>query len=209
MPSQTTNSFLKHSLSLQLLRKLRHLLKQVTDQADVCNLEDGCIGVLINSSDNLAVLHTGQVLDSTRNTGTKVKLRRDILTSLADLQTVVCKTTVYCGSGGTNSGTESISKRGHQAVKLLLGLEATTARNNFAGSGQIRSVRLGQVLRNPFRGVLCLGINTLLESSTSTLGLSSGESGATDGYDLNGVGGLDGKDSIAGVNGANESCSCQ
>lgn len=81
-------------LRLELLCQLRHFFKQVADKANICNLEDWRIGVLVDRGNDLAVLHTRQMLNGARDTGAKVELRRNVLASLADLQTVVGETAV-------------------------------------------------------------------------------------------------------------------
>lgn len=48
---------------VQLLRQLRHLLKEIANKPDICNLEYRRIGVFIDGGNDLAVLHTSEVLD--------------------------------------------------------------------------------------------------------------------------------------------------
>ena len=43
-------------------------LEEVGDQPVVGHLEDGGLGVFVDGHDHLRVLHTGQMLDSTRDT---------------------------------------------------------------------------------------------------------------------------------------------
>ena len=43
---------------LDLLRHLGHRLEQVSHKAEVRDLEDGGLGVLVDSDDDLGVLHT-------------------------------------------------------------------------------------------------------------------------------------------------------
>jgi hypothetical protein len=62
------HSLLKNNVyagvSLQLLGQLGDGNKEIGDQAVVGDLEDGCLGVLVDGNNGLGVLHTGQMLDS-------------------------------------------------------------------------------------------------------------------------------------------------
>ena len=54
-------------------------LKQVSDDAVVRHLEDGSFWVLIDGHDNLAILHTSQVLDRSRDTNGYVQVLQAII----------------------------------------------------------------------------------------------------------------------------------
>jgi hypothetical protein len=65
-------------MSLQLLGQLGDGDKEISDQAVVGNLEDGCLGILVNGNNGLGVLHAGQVLDGTRDTNGDVAISNAI-----------------------------------------------------------------------------------------------------------------------------------
>src|SRR5690606_18990000 len=63
--------------------QFRHDLEQVADQADVGDLEDRRLGILVDGDDGAGVLDAGEVLDGTGNADRHVQLRRDDLAGLA------------------------------------------------------------------------------------------------------------------------------
>src|SRR4051794_23063244 len=67
------------------LGELGHDLVEVADDAEVGELEDRRVGVLVDRHDVLGALHADLVLDSARDPGGEVELRRDGLARLADL----------------------------------------------------------------------------------------------------------------------------
>src|SRR5436853_2781529 len=69
----------------KLLGQLRHDLEQVADQADVGDLEDRGVLVLVDRDDDLAVLHAGEMLDRAGNADRDIDFRSDDLAGLADL----------------------------------------------------------------------------------------------------------------------------
>src|SRR5205823_1682790 len=70
------------------LRQLRHDLVQVADDAEVGELEDGRVRVLVDGDDRLRALHADLVLDRAGDADRDVELRRDVLAGLADLRRV-------------------------------------------------------------------------------------------------------------------------
>src|SRR4029077_10103862 len=71
---------------LDRLGQLRRDLEQVADDAEVGDLEDGRLFVLVHRDDRLRRLHSGAVLDRPGDTQRDVQLRRHGLTGLADLE---------------------------------------------------------------------------------------------------------------------------
>src|ERR1700677_5004527 len=69
-----------------LFQQLRDDLEQVADHAEVGQLEDGCLRVLVDGDDGLRGLHAGPVLDGAGNADRHVQLRRDRLAGLAPLE---------------------------------------------------------------------------------------------------------------------------
>lgn len=73
LPQQSINHFFFLHRS-QLLCHLRHGLEEVGDEAVVGNLEEGCLRILVDHDDGLAVLHSGNVLRGARDAGANVEL---------------------------------------------------------------------------------------------------------------------------------------
>src|SRR3954471_8290178 len=112
-------------LRLHGLRQLREDLVQVTNDAEVGELEDRGVRVLVDRHDVLGVLHADLVLDSARDARRQVQLRRDGLARLADL----------CGVG-VPACVDHRARGGHGAAQRVgellaeleaLGLAETTA----------------------------------------------------------------------------------
>src|SRR5215213_3232147 len=71
-----------------LLGQLRHDLEQVADHAEVRQLEDRRLRVLVDRDDRLRRLHPGPVLDRAGDAHRDVQLRGDRHAGLADLRLV-------------------------------------------------------------------------------------------------------------------------
>ena len=65
-----------HPVHLDLLLDLWDGLEEVSDESVVGHLEDGRLGVLVDSHNGLGVLHAGQVLDGTADADGNVQLLR-------------------------------------------------------------------------------------------------------------------------------------
>src|SRR3546814_14048296 len=65
--------------------ELRHDLEQVADEAEVGDLEDRRVLVLVDGDDGLGILHAGEVLDGAGDADGDVEFGRDDLAGLADL----------------------------------------------------------------------------------------------------------------------------
>src|SRR5918995_59726 len=70
------------------LGQLRHDRVQVADDAEIGELEDGRVGVLVDRDDRLRALHPDLVLDRARDPAGDVERRRDGLPRLTDLRGV-------------------------------------------------------------------------------------------------------------------------
>src|SRR5216684_7385287 len=75
-------------LRLHGLGQLGHDLVQVADDAQIGELEDRRVRVLVDRDDVLGVLHADLVLDRAGDAGREVQLRRDGLARLPDLSSV-------------------------------------------------------------------------------------------------------------------------
>src|SRR5262245_35422862 len=69
----------------QLRLERRHRLEEVRDQADIGDLEDRRLLVLVDGHDDLRVLHSGQMLDRAGDADGDIELGRHDLAGLADL----------------------------------------------------------------------------------------------------------------------------
>src|SRR3954447_15001808 len=97
--------------------ELREDLVQVADDAEVGELEDRGVGVLVDRDDVLRGLHADLVLDRAGDPGREVELRRDGLAGLADLGGVGVPAGVEDGARGRYGAAE-------RARELLGELEA-------------------------------------------------------------------------------------
>ena len=86
-------------------------LVQVADHAEVGQLEDRRLGVLVDGHDRLRGLHAGAVLDRAGDAGGDVQLRRDRLAGLADLVAVRIPAGVDRGTRGADGGAERVGER--------------------------------------------------------------------------------------------------
>src|SRR4051812_28193150 len=113
-------------LRLDGLGELGQDLVQVADDAQVAELEDRGVRVLVDRHDVLRGLHADLVLDRAGDAGRQVELRRDRLAGLADLGRVRVPAGVDHGARGGDGGVSA--ERGGQLVAELeaLGLAETT-----------------------------------------------------------------------------------
>src|SRR3954465_6536997 len=119
-------------LRLDRLGQLGDDLVQIADHAEVRELEDRGVRILVDRQDVLRVLHPDLVLDRAGDTGGEIELRRDRLAGLADL-----------GRVGVPAGVDDRAGRGAGAahrlgqflgqLEALFGPEATTAADEDVG----------------------------------------------------------------------------
>ena len=90
-------------MSLELFSQFRDDLEKISNDAIISDLEDGGFRVFIDGDNDLGILHTSQMLDSTRNTDGNVELRSNNFTSLTNLVVVRDEASIDSSSGSTNS----------------------------------------------------------------------------------------------------------
>src|ERR687895_1192350 len=90
--------------------ELRQDLVEVADHAEVRELEDRGVRVLVDRDDVLGVLHADLVLDGPRDPGRQVELRRDRLAGLADLGRVRVPAGVHHRAGGGHCAAERVGQ---------------------------------------------------------------------------------------------------
>src|SRR5215218_7968530 len=95
---------LRALLRLHGLGELRDDLVEVADDAEVGELEDRGVRVLVDRDDVLRGLHADLVLDRARDAGRQIQLRRDRLAGLADLGGVRVPAGVDHRAGGGDGG---------------------------------------------------------------------------------------------------------
>src|SRR5262249_6857257 len=92
-----------------LLDRLRYDLEQVADHPEVGQLENRRLFVLVDGDDRLRRLHAGPVLDRARDTQGDVKLWRDRLAGLADLELMRVEPGVDGRAGRADRRAEQVS----------------------------------------------------------------------------------------------------
>src|SRR5699024_6652201 len=111
------------SAALDGVPRLRQDLEEVTDDAEVDELEDRRLLVLVDRDDRLGGLHAGAVLDRAGDARRDVQLRGDLLAGLADLRGVRVPTGVDRGTRGTDGGTEGV-REGLDRAEVTAGAAA-------------------------------------------------------------------------------------
>lgn len=163
---------------------------------------------LVDGDDDLAVLHTSEVLDSAADTDGYVQLGSDDFACLADLQRVVCETTIDSSSGGTNGCTENVGEWLEESIERSLVFERTTSANDFAGACQIWSLAFDDGFADPLGRTVLGGVQLdFLGCRVAILGtLVKRCSSHSDEFDS--VLGADGGDSIARIDRSNKGVLC-
>src|SRR3954470_22309778 len=127
---------------------------EVADDAEVGQLEDRRLGVLVDGHDGLRGLHAGAVLDRTGDADGDVELRRDGLAGLPHLEAVGIEAGVHRGAGGADGGTEGGGAPLDDREVLRAGHPAT-AGDDDRGLGQLRPAAL--LLHHPVDHAGALG----------------------------------------------------
>ena len=129
-------------VGLELLRQLRHDFEQVADEADVGDLEDRRVLVLVDRDDGLGVLHSGEMLDRAGNADRDIEVWRDDLAGLADLIVVGRIAGVDRGARGADRGAELVGERIEQSVELVGRTERAAAGDDDRGAGELGPLAL-------------------------------------------------------------------
>src|SRR5918997_2107614 len=93
-------------LRLHGLGQLREDLVEIPHDAEVRELEDRGVRVLVDRQDVLGVLHPDLVLDGPGDPGGQIELRRDRLAGLADLRRIRVPAGVHHGAGRRDGASE-------------------------------------------------------------------------------------------------------
>src|SRR3954470_658009 len=114
---------------------------EVADDAEVGQLEDRRLGVLVDGHDGLRGLHAGAVLDRTGDADGDVELRRDGLAGLPHLEAVGIEAGVHRRPGGADGGTEGVGQRLDDREVLGAG-DTATAGDDDRGLGELGAAAL-------------------------------------------------------------------
>ena len=143
------------------------------------------------------------MLDRAGDTDGDVQLWRNDLAGLADLHVVGYETCVN-GCAGSADRSAQLVGQGVQVFEVVTVLHATPARNDDLGSGQFRTVRLGQLFADEAGSASVVGSGDSFNGSRATFGGNRVETGGTHGDDLDRSIGLHGGDGVTGVDRALE-----
>src|SRR6476619_4082131 len=153
-------------LGLHGLGELGQDLVEVADDAEVGELEDRGVRVLVDRHDVLGVLHADLVLDGARDARREVQLRRDGLARLADLRRVGVPAGVDHRAGGRDGTAE-------RARELLAELEALGLAQAAAARDQdvgVLDVDVGAALLAALDHLRLLGVLGELDVDVGHLG---------------------------------------
>src|SRR5262245_741586 len=120
-----------------LVGGLGHHLEQISDDAEVGEVEDGRLGVLVDRHDRLGRLHAGPVLDRAGDAQGDVELRVHRLACLPDLELVRVEAGVAGRARRADRGTEQVGELLDQ-LEVLRAAEAPTAGDHDGRLGQLR-----------------------------------------------------------------------
>src|SRR3954464_2209681 len=124
---------------LDRLGQLRSDLEQVTDDAEIGDLEDRRLFVLVHRDDRLRRLHTGAVLDRSGDAQCDIQLRRHGLTGLAHLELARVVAGIDRGTRRADGGTERIGQFLDHA-EVLSAADSAAARHDHGGLGELRTI---------------------------------------------------------------------
>src|SRR5690349_1818443 len=175
-PDQTVGLFISEAAGLDQLLQLRDGFEQVRHQAVIGHLEDRRFFVLVDRNDHFGVFHAGQVLDRAGDTDGDVQLWRNDLAGLADLHVVGYETCVDRGARSTH-GSAQLVGQGVQVFEVVAVLHAATAGNDDLGSGQFRTIGLGQLFANEAGDASVVGSANGFNGSRTTFGGNRVETG--------------------------------
>ncbi|CAI8928623.1 Hemolysin-type calcium-binding region [Pseudomonas marginalis] len=143
------------------------------------------------------------MLDRAGDTDGDVQLWRNDLAGLADLHVVGYEACVDGRAGGADRSAELVGQ-GVQVLEVVTVLHAAAAGNDDLGSGQLRTVRLGQLFADKAGGASVVGRGNSFNGSRATFSGNRVETGGTHGDDFDGSGRLHGGNRVTGVDRALE-----
>lgn len=150
------------NLLFQERGQLGHFLEQIANESVVGNLEDGCLRILVDGNNDLAVLHAGNMLNGARDTHSDIQLRCNNLACLADLSSTpsaLCrqartathlhvigyKARIHRRTRRADARTAKRIRKILQQLEVLAAAETATATDHNAGAFQRRAGGLAQL----------------------------------------------------------------
>jgi hypothetical protein len=138
------------------------------------------------------------MLDRAGDTDGDVQLWRNDLAGLTDLHIVGYKTCVD-RSAGSADGSAQLVGQSVQVFEVVTVLHAAAAGNDDLGSGQFRTIRLGQFFANEARSASVVSCSNRFNSSRTTFSSNRVEAGGTHGDDFHRSVRLHGGNRVTGV----------
>lgn len=123
--------------------QFRQHSEQVADEADIGDLEDRRLRVLVDRDDGASVLDAGQVLDGAGNADRHVQFRRDDLAGLADLQLIGHVAGVDRRARGADRCAELVGELVDD-LEVLRRADAAAAGDHALGALQVGAVGLAR-----------------------------------------------------------------
>ena len=108
----------------------------VADDAVVGDLEDGSVGVAVNGDDELAFVHSGEMLDGAGDADGKVELGLDGFAGLAYLFGIGTPACVDQGAGGADCGAELVGEGFEKGGEGFGGAHAAASGDDDVGFGE-------------------------------------------------------------------------
>src|SRR5262249_19136409 len=153
------------------------------DEAVIGDLEDRRLLILVDSDDDLGILHAGEMLDGARDADGNVQLRRDDLAGLADLIVVGNEAGIDRRAGGADRGAE-LAGDAFDEMETLGRLHAAAAGDDDAGAGELRPLRLRELGPDEFGEAGARRTARTLDRGAAAFGRRRGKAGGADGDDF-------------------------
>src|ERR1700761_8517184 len=124
--------------------------EEVGHKSVVGHLEDGRFFVLVDGGDDLAVLHTRQMLDRAGDADRDVEIGRHNLAGLAHLIVVRYEAGIDRGAAGADGGVQLVRDL-VEHVEVVARLHAAAAGDDDFGRGELGTLRLRKLLADELR----------------------------------------------------------
>src|SRR5699024_3107067 len=125
--------------SAHRLIQLRDDLEQIAHQAEVGDLEDRRLRVLVDGDNRAGVLDPGQVLEGAGDAKAHVQIRRDDLAGLADLHVVGHIAGIDRGTRGADPGADLVGKVVDE-LEVLFAADPAPAGDDLGGGLQVGAI---------------------------------------------------------------------
>ena len=165
---------------LYFFDELRGDVKQVAYNAEVGDLKQGRVLIVVDHNDLLRSLHAGFVLDGTGHTEADVQVRRDCHAGLPDLELSGVVAGVHNVAGDTDGTAEDVGKRFHDVRETFSGSDAAAASDDHFGLGEVGAVAAFGGRKSSDHGFCRVGVRQFQrnEFTCSSFGGSINRAGA-------------------------------